>query len=193
MGISFLYPYPTCIRPGSARSGTGLLHLFGSTLIVSDIADFIKDKISVLISCCGSFPSAILINHPAGTLKYILNLSKIPIDNRRNVPYTNINDSDLAVAWRLADYLGQEKKVNITALKRKPEYRALDSKVLVVALAGDALDWVAYIGAVNGISHKEEALCVAKHGTKISEKMATLLFPGWTEYFGSEGMRGYRE
>jgi len=59
------------------------------------------------------------------------------------------------------------------------EYRALDQRVLAVAVEGAIGDWAAYIGAVPGDDHEEEASLIAKYGTKLAVELAELLFPGW--------------
>ena len=56
------------------------------------------------------------------------------------------------------------------------DYRALDTRVLVVAVEGEIHDWTAYIGAVNGRSHVEEIESVAAHGTKLPKNLALAMF-----------------
>jgi len=58
------------------------------------------------------------------------------------------------------------------------EYRALDYKVLAVAVAGGIGDWTAYIGAVEGKDHDLESNVVARKGSKLPQRVAELLFPG---------------
>lgn len=65
--------------------------------------------------------------------------------------------------------------------KRRTRYLALDSKVLVVAMEGYAGDWVAYIGAVPGESHREEWVLVRDHGSKLPKEVAELLFPDFKD------------
>ena len=60
-------------------------------------------------------------------------------------------------------------------------YRALDRRVLVVAVETEGMDWAAYIDAVDGISHEKEYMSVAQTGTKVTEKMGTMLFPRLAE------------
>lgn len=60
--------------------------------------------------------------------------------------------------------------------KRIMHYKALDRKVLLVAIEGYALDWGCYAGAVKGNSHSEEMKEVASHGSKVSERLARLIF-----------------
>lgn len=57
-------------------------------------------------------------------------------------------------------------------------YRALNRDVLAVAVTEeDVGDWAAYIGAVPGNNHEEEAELVARNGGKLPHKMAAILFP----------------
>lgn len=67
------------------------------------------------------------------------------------------------------------------------EYRALDCRVLAVAVKGNVDDWAAYIGAVAGENHEEEWKNVAAHGTKLSQEVAELLFPNWEK--SNSGLR----
>ena len=62
-------------------------------------------------------------------------------------------------------------------LGRTWTYLALDRRVLCVALKGDVKDWSAYVGAVEGESHLQEAEEVAHNGTKLPYWMAKKLFP----------------
>jgi hypothetical protein len=55
-------------------------------------------------------------------------------------------------------------------------WKALDEHVLVVATSGFG-EWTAYIGAVPGHSHDAEVSEVAANGSKLSQKLATILFP----------------
>ena len=64
----------------------------------------------------------------------------------------------------------------MTTEKRK-DWKALDRRVLVVAVEGYAHDWAAYIGAVEGKNHVEEVEEVARHGSKLSRELAEFLFP----------------
>lgn len=68
-------------------------------------------------------------------------------------------------------------------MKQLKEYRALDSKVLVVAVEGDVGDWAAYIGAVPGNNHFKEIEIVASHGTKLDKEIAELIFPNWAKSY----------
>jgi len=68
-------------------------------------------------------------------------------------------------------------------MDKQIRYKALDMKVLVVAVEGAVKDWACYIGAVKGENHEREFMQVAQHGTKISEKMATMLFPDFANKF----------
>lgn len=61
----------------------------------------------------------------------------------------------------------------------KTEYRALSSKVLVVAVEGAIGDWAAYIDAVPGNNHDNEFFEVAEHGAKLDRHLAEILFPKW--------------
>ena len=57
-------------------------------------------------------------------------------------------------------------------------YRALDSKVLAVAVKRVEGAWCAYIGAVPGDNHGREVEQVFKWGSKLSEDVAKAIFPG---------------
>ena len=62
-------------------------------------------------------------------------------------------------------------------IERRHEYRALDSKVLAVAVqGGHPSEWAAYIGAVPGVNHRAEYEEVYRHGTKLSEEVAKAIF-----------------
>jgi len=67
--------------------------------------------------------------------------------------------------------------MRVIIMTKKMEYRALDSKVLAVAVEGYVSDWSAYIGAVRGDNHDKEYLDVAEHGNKLPEKIARAIFP----------------
>ena len=57
-------------------------------------------------------------------------------------------------------------------------YRALDSKVLAIAVINPAVgDWSAYIGAVPGMNHEQEKTEVARTGNKLDQNIARLIFP----------------
>ena len=57
------------------------------------------------------------------------------------------------------------------------DWRALDRRVLVVAVKRIPGEWCAYIGAVPGESHLKEIQHVRKYGSKLSESIALTLFP----------------
>ncbi|MHA1286207.1 MAG: hypothetical protein ACTSPB_02265 [Candidatus Thorarchaeota archaeon] len=63
--------------------------------------------------------------------------------------------------------------------KKRTQYKALDTHVLVVAVEGGNNDWAAYAGAVPGESHKAEWREVALHGSKLPEEIARFLFPAF--------------
>jgi hypothetical protein len=65
----------------------------------------------------------------------------------------------------------------------KVEWKALDSRVIVVAVEGGVGDWSCYVGAVAGKNHEIEFMEVAKHGSKLPRRIAELLFPEWKERF----------
>ena len=65
-------------------------------------------------------------------------------------------------------------------------YKALDSKVLVVAVEGYANDWACYIGAVEGKNHNIEYKQVMKHGSKLHTNLARLLFPEFDRFLYRE-------
>jgi len=62
-------------------------------------------------------------------------------------------------------------------MERRVRWKALDTRVIVVAVKGHADDWAAYIGAVQGDCHAEEWQEVAQNGTKLRKDLAELLFP----------------
>jgi len=62
-------------------------------------------------------------------------------------------------------------------------FRALDRKVLAVAVKGSVNDWAAYIGAVQGDNHQRECEEVARNGSKLPRKVAEILFPEFAEQF----------
>lgn len=55
--------------------------------------------------------------------------------------------------------------------------KALAAKVLAVAVEGDIHDWAAYIDAVPGKKHDDEAQLVAEEGVKLDRDVAAVLFP----------------
>ena len=65
--------------------------------------------------------------------------------------------------------------------ERRVSWKALDIRVLVVAVEGYDEDWSAYIGAVRGDSHRKEWEGVKAHGSKLPENVARLLFPGFRD------------
>lgn len=57
-------------------------------------------------------------------------------------------------------------------------YHPLDQRVLVVASVNPLVgDWAAYVGPVEGLDHKAEAIGVSCTGTKCSKQMGEMLFP----------------
>ena len=56
-------------------------------------------------------------------------------------------------------------------------YRALASKVLVVARTRVECAWAAYIDAVPGRGHYSEVEAVLDRGAKLDERIARVLFP----------------
>ena len=56
----------------------------------------------------------------------------------------------------------------------------------VIPNKDDLFDWVVYIGAVPGDNHQEEFMAVAKSGSKLNSKLATVLFP----YYDLDKYRG---
>lgn len=57
------------------------------------------------------------------------------------------------------------------------DYTALHNDVLAVAVKREPNHWCAYIKAVPGDSHEREKEEVARHGGKLSEKIALAIFP----------------
>jgi hypothetical protein len=66
-----------------------------------------------------------------------------------------------------------------TNLTGTQEYRAIASRVLVVAVRGAIGDWAAYVGDVSGKNFSEESVEVAANGTKLDRKVAEFYFPEW--------------
>ena len=60
-------------------------------------------------------------------------------------------------------------------------YRALSSRVLVVAVTRIECAWSAYCDAVPGMSHADEYQAVAAHGEKLDEKIARAIFPTFAD------------
>ena len=60
-------------------------------------------------------------------------------------------------------------------------YRALDSKVLCVAVKRVEGAWCAYIAAVPGESHQAELEDAKNHGNKLPEDVALAVFPQFKE------------
>lgn len=64
------------------------------------------------------------------------------------------------------------------------QYRALDSKVIVVASAQEPIEeWSAYIGAVPGEDHDTEYMEVKRYGSKLPHNLAALMFPNFEEKY----------
>jgi len=59
------------------------------------------------------------------------------------------------------------------------EWKALDTRVIVVAVQGAIGDWSAYIGAVQGDNHELEWIQVANEGSKLPRRLAEAVFPEW--------------
>ena len=60
---------------------------------------------------------------------------------------------------------------------KRMRYTILGRNVLAVAKEGAVNDWTAYIDAVPGINHQAETEHVMRHGDKLQEKVARVLFP----------------
>lgn len=56
---------------------------------------------------------------------------------------------------------------------------ALASRALVVATTRIEGAWCAYADAVPGMNHEAEKYAVLRHGDKVSEELARVLFPGF--------------
>ena len=68
--------------------------------------------------------------------------------------------------------------INETAnWKSKTAQHALASKVLAVAHTRIEGAWCAYIDAVPGYDHNAERVGVLRHGSKLGERIALILFP----------------
>ncbi len=67
--------------------------------------------------------------------------------------------------------------------RKKVRYAVLDTNVIAVAVQGEIGDWAAYIGAVEGENHEREYQKVADNGTKLSYKLARMLFPDFDNEF----------
>ena len=61
------------------------------------------------------------------------------------------------------------------------DWRALDSRVLCVAVRRVEGAWCAYIGAVPGENHVREYQDVQEHGAKLPESVALAVFPQFKE------------
>ena len=61
--------------------------------------------------------------------------------------------------------------------EKRMRYTRLGHNVIAVAWEGNNKDWAAYIDAVPGISHQAEVEHVMRHGDKLQEKVARVLFP----------------
>jgi hypothetical protein len=55
--------------------------------------------------------------------------------------------------------------------------RALHCKVLAVARSRVEFAWAAYLGPVPGMNHDEEYDDILRHGSKMDEDVARILFP----------------
>jgi len=64
---------------------------------------------------------------------------------------------------------------------RRVEWKALDRRVLVVAVEGQVADWAAYIGAVPGQDHEKEWREVKDYGSKLPKEVAEVLFPNFRD------------
>lgn len=64
-------------------------------------------------------------------------------------------------------------------MRRWKFWSANGSNVAIVAVSGKNADWAAYIGALSGSSVTKEEVVewVEKHGSKIGEYHARVLFP----------------
>jgi len=58
---------------------------------------------------------------------------------------------------------------------------ALATRVLAVATTRIECAWCAYIDAVPGHDHAQEAEHVLRYGTKLPEELARVIFPQWAE------------
>jgi len=63
------------------------------------------------------------------------------------------------------------------AWKPMSRYRALSSRVLVVAQTRVECAWSAYCDAVPGVEHRSEYAAVLNTGAKLGEAVARVLFP----------------
>ncbi len=61
--------------------------------------------------------------------------------------------------------------------KKRIRHTILGKNVIAVAKEGGNNDWAAYIGAVPGINHEAEIEHVMRHGDKLPEDVARVLFP----------------
>ena len=67
------------------------------------------------------------------------------------------------------------------AWKRTTQRICLASRVMVMATTRIEFAWSAYIDAVPGVNHDDEEEEVLRHGTKLMEKVARVLFPAWKD------------
>jgi hypothetical protein len=67
--------------------------------------------------------------------------------------------------------------------EQRAQYTAIaDATILAVAVVHVGMnEWVVYMHGVAGINHDHEWLDVRRHGSKVSEAMAKLLFPQMPE------------
>ena len=65
--------------------------------------------------------------------------------------------------------------------QRTVTYRALHSRVLIVAVTRVSAEWSAYCVPVPGRSHDAEKHFWQTEGCKVSRKLAITLFPEYTE------------
>lgn len=67
-------------------------------------------------------------------------------------------------------------------------HRALDVKVLAVAMRGFGRDFTVYVGPVPGKKHSEEWKLVARWGSKLSDEIARAIFPNLFNRLEGEGL-----
>jgi len=67
--------------------------------------------------------------------------------------------------------------------EKMTQHRGMSMKVLAVANTRIEGAWCAYVDAVPGMSHEDEAAEVLAHGSKLDEDVARALFPGFRDLY----------
>jgi hypothetical protein len=122
--------------------------------------------------------------HPSEYLRYLERFHRSISDARIERPVLLIKSLGQVKHWsKNRNQTPERSCLNMEKGKLKTRFIALSSKVCVVAVQGDVLDWAAYIDAVAGNSFDKEFEEVARTGTKIPQWMAEQLFPDFAQRF----------